>query len=142
MGICGFTNNRRYFIFVFLSEERIKKSVAKHFGLKMSSGHEILGRFMHSMTIIRNLCAHGSRLYNRLFEQKPSLNKKELRLLYVKPDGSVNNAHLYGFILIMKRLLVPEDFSTMKQEIEALTEKYPFVRMSYYGFREDWKKQL
>lgn len=73
----------------------------------MSSGHEILGRFMHSMTIIRNLCAHGSRLYNRLFEQKPSLNKKELRLLYVKPDGSVDNAHLYGFILIMKRLLVP-----------------------------------
>lgn len=42
----------------------------------------------------------------------------------------------------MKRLLVPEDFSTMKQEIEALTEKCPFVRMSYYGFREDWKKQL
>lgn len=108
----------------------------------MSSSHEILGRFMHSMTIIRNLCAHGSRLYNRLFEQKPSLNKKELRLLYVKLDGFVDNAHLYGFILIMKRLLVPEDFSTMKQEIEALTEKYPFVRMSYYGFREDWKKQL
>lgn len=125
-----------------ISEESIKKSVAKHFGLKMSSGHEILGRFMHSMTIIRNLCAHGSRLYNRLFEQKPSLNRKELRLLYIKPDGSVDNAHLYGFILIMKRLLVPEDFSTMKQEIEALTEKYPFVRMSYYGFREDWKKQL
>lgn len=125
-----------------ISEENIKKSVAKHFGLKMSSGHEILGRFMHSMTIIRNLCAHGSRLYNRLFEQKPSLNRKELRLLYIKPDGSVDNAHLYGFILIMKRLLVPEDFSTMKQEIEALTEKYPFVRMSYYGFREDWKKQL
>lgn len=125
-----------------ISEESIKKSVAKHFGLKMSSGHEILGRFMHSMTIIRNLCAHGSRLYNRLFEQKPSLNRKELRLLYIKPDGSVDNAHLYGFILIMKRLLVPEDFSTMKQEIEALTEKYPFVRMSYYGFREDWKKTI
>ena len=57
-----------------ISEEPIKKAVAAYYGLTMTSGHQILGGFMHSMTIIRNLCAHGSRLFNRLFEQKPSLN--------------------------------------------------------------------
>lgn len=61
--------------FLFLiTEQRIKKSVAKNMGFTMSKNDSILGNFMHSMTIIRNLCAHGSRLYNRLFEQKPSLN--------------------------------------------------------------------
>lgn len=125
-----------------ISEESIKKAVANHFSLSMSKNDSILGRFMHSMTIIRNLCAHGSRLYNRLFEQKPSLNKKELNLLCKKADGTVDNAHLYGFIFIMKRLLKTEDFVSMKREIEALTKKYPFVSMGYYGFRNDWKSKL
>lgn len=125
-----------------ISERQIKKSVALHFGLSVSKSDHILGSFMHSMTIIRNLCAHGSRLYNRLFEQKPSLNKKELNLLHRKSDGTVDNAHLYGFIFIMRRLLQADDFSSMKQEIETLTMKYPFVRMSYYGFRNDWKNKL
>lgn len=125
-----------------ITEERIKKAVATHFALTMSKNDSILGHFMHSMTIIRNLCAHGSRLYNRLFEQKPSLNKKELSLLQKGKSGSVDNAHLYGFILIMRRLLNKNDFMSMKQEIENLTYKYSFVRMSYYGFRDDWKSKL
>ena len=94
------------------------------------------------MTIIRNLCAHGSRLYNRLFEQKPWLNKRERALLIKLPDGTVDNAHLYGFILIMRRLLKKEDFTEMKTEILALSQKYPFVNLRYYGFRGDWKTVL
>ena len=108
----------------------------------MKKGSNILGGYMHSMTIIRNLCAHGSRIYNRLFEQKPSLNKSEKALLRKNKDGSIDNAHFYGFLLIMKRLLPSNIFSEMKESIIALTKKYPFVRMDYYGFRNDWKQQL
>ena len=71
------------------------------------------------MTIIRNLCAHGSRLYNRLFEQKPNLNKKDLALLRKDATGTVDNAHLFGFILIMRRLLSAENFQALKAEITA-----------------------
>ncbi|MBR6245395.1 Abi family protein [bacterium] len=68
-----------------ISEPEIKNTVAKFFGLDPDKkGAELLKSFMHSLTIIRNLCAHGSRLFNRLFEQKPWLNKKELSLLRVK----------------------------------------------------------
>ena len=94
------------------------------------------------MTIIRNLCAHGSRLYNRLFEQKPWLSKKEQALLIKENDGTIDNAHLYGFVLIMRRLLLPDEFASMKAEISALSSRYPFVKMRYYGFRNDWKKKL
>jgi membrane protein insertase Oxa1/YidC/SpoIIIJ len=45
-------------------------------------------------------------LYNRLFEQKPSLNKKEQKLLRVLPNGNKDNAHLFGFILIIMLVLV------------------------------------
>ncbi len=126
----------------FISEQAIKDAVARSFGLTMRKGASILGSYMHSMTIIRNLCAHGSRIYNRLFEQKPSLNKKEKALLRINSNGELDNAHFYGFLLVMKRLLPPDQFSAMKSSIISLTQKYPFVRMDYYGFRSDWKQKL
>lgn len=125
-----------------ISEHSLKEIIAKHFGLTMNQGPEILGQYMHSMTIIRNLCAHGSRIYNRLFEQKPSLNKKEQALLIHREDGTIDNAHFYGFFLIMRRLLPTNSFAEMKQALIDLTEKYPFVRMDYYGFRADWKEKI
>ena len=42
----------------------------------------------------------------------------------------------------MKKLLSEFDFQSMKHSIIELTEKYPFVKMSYYGFREDWIEKL
>lgn len=125
-----------------ISEQPIKDAVARTFGLTMSKGASILGSYMHSMTIIRNLCAHGSRIYNRLFEQKPSLNKQEKALLIKNNKGELDNAHFYGFLLIMKRILPSDKFSEMKDSIIALTKKYPFVRMDYYGFRNDWQQKL
>lgn len=125
-----------------ISEESIKSAVAKKIGLPNSNGSELLGKFMHSMTIIRNLCAHGSRIYNRLFEQKPSLNKREQKLLRVSADGIKDNSHLFGFLLIMKKLLKPTDFSSMITEIKSLKHTYPFVDMKYYGFCDDWENVL
>lgn len=128
--------------FYFISERPIKDAVARTFGLTMNKGASILGSYMHSMTIIRNLCAHGSRIYNRLFEQKPSLNKEEKSLLIRDNNGEIDNAHFYGFLLIMKRMLSADQFNEMKKSIIALTKKYPFIRMDYYGFRSDWQQKI
>lgn len=124
-----------------ISEPTIKTAVANALGIT-KQGDYLVGRFMHSMTIIRNLCAHGSRLYNRLFEQKPNLNRKELALLRKDATGTVDNAHLFGFILIMRRLLSAEDFRALKAEIIALTSKIPFVEMKYYGFPDNWQNLI
>ncbi len=75
-----------------ITEQPIKDAVAHAFGLNMTKGASILGSYMHSMTIIRNLCAHGSRIYNRLFEQKPSLNKAEKALLIKNRKGELDYA--------------------------------------------------
>lgn len=124
-----------------ISEPTLKIAVAKAMGFE-KRGDALLGRFMHSMTIIRNLCAHGSRLYNRLFEQKPWLSKNEKQLLILRSNGTIDNSHLFGFVLIMKRLLAPGVFSELKKEISNLCQKYPFVNMQHYGFRNDWESVL
>lgn len=126
----------------FISQEDVKDAVAGNFGLYTPNRTKLLGRYMHSMTIIRNLCAHGNRMFNRLFEQKPSLSKKEKALLRINTDGTMDNSHLYGFILIMKRILPTNEFNELKEAIIGLNNRYPFVRMSYYGFRDDWKEKL
>ena len=119
-----------------ITDSSIKKTVANSMNIKVK-GDELLSKFLHSLTIIRNLCAHGSRLYNRLFQQKPFLNKNERELL-LKRDNDYDNDHLFGFILIMKRLLNVDEFEQMKFSIKYLCDKYPFVDMKYYGFSKDW----
>lgn len=125
-----------------ITDPTVKKAISDHYGLVVNRGDVLLGKFMHSMTILRNLCAHESILFNRLFEQKPSLNKKEQQLLRHNPDGSRDNAHLFGFILIIKRLLNKKDFLALKKELVNLTDNISFVSMRYYGFPDDWKTIL
>lgn len=128
--------------FYSISEPQVQTAIATAFGISTRQGPAIVGQFLHSLTIIRNLCAHGSRLYNRLFEQKPRLSRNERALLRKDAQGNIDNAHLFGFILIIKRLLTIEDFADLKQELLTLKHKYSFVNLKYYGFPEDWQKVL
>ncbi len=121
-----------------ISKNELKEKVAFKFNYKMSNGYEFLEKHMHSITIIRNLCAHNSRLYNRLFVSKPNLNSKEKQFLNRDENGEYDNSHLFGFIMIMRRLLERKDFIDLKKDIIELTHKYPFVSLKYYGFGPNW----
>ena len=81
-------------------------------------------------------------VYNRLFEQKPSLKNEDKSLLRELPNGKKDYAHLFSYILVIKRLLKPEDFYCMKKDIINIKKKYSFVNMKYYGFCDDWEKSL
>ena len=125
-----------------ITDQTVKAEISESMGLTIPNAAGLLGEFLHSLTILRNICAHGGRLFNRLFEQKPSLNKKEKRIMRKDQNGAIDNAHIFGFLLIMRRLLLPTDFSELKEELVRLSEKYPFVHTKYYGFPEDWKEVL
>ena len=125
-----------------VSDEFIKKKIAEEYGLKHNRASTVLGNYLHGITIVRNLCAHDSRLYNRLFITKPDLNKRELALLNKDKNGNPNNSKLYGYVLIIKRLLSKEEFSVFKSRLISICSEYPFVQMSYYGFGDGWKDAL
>lgn len=122
-----------------ISSPVLKRDIAAYYGLHTNKSAKILEIFLYSMTILRNECAHGERLFNRLFARKPSLNRHDRLLLINNAEKGEDNAHLYGYILTMKRMLLPKEWSKLKTEIVSLTDKYPFVDMRYYGFRDDWK---
>ena len=126
-------------LFYKISPEQIKKSVVSAFNIEIEK-YKLLESFMHSITILRNLCAHDSRIFNRLFEQKPRLSTIEKAWLRQKEDGNIDNEHLFSFVLIMKRLLDPTQFTQMVKDIEKLHQEIPFVKMSHYGFPDDWQE--
>ena len=119
----------------------IQKSIAKEFGYCHNTGNELLAQLLHNITIVRNICAHGGRLFNRNFIRKPKLSSKQKKLLRVE-NGEVVYDRLFSYILVIKALSLPEDFELLKEHLVELTVKYPFVDMKYYGFPNDWKEIL
>lgn len=122
-----------------ISSDAVRSAVTSHYSFPSV---KLLDNFMHSMTILRNLCAHGSRIYNRMFSQRPRLSKIEQSYLIKSSDGQIDNTKLYSYIFVMKRLLDANEFGNMKRRLMSLPQQYPSVDMSCYGFRNDWKDVL
>lgn len=52
--------------------DRDKKAIASRF----QQPHEVLGSWLHTLTFIRNICAHHARLWNRELAVSPKIPKK------------------------------------------------------------------
>lgn len=122
-------------------EEDIQKNIAKEFGYYHSSANTLLANLLHSVTIVRNICAHGGRLYNRNFIRKPKLSSCQKKLLRIENGQKVYD-RLFSFILVIRALTLPQDFEILKEHLIELKNKYPFVEMRYYGFPDNWKEIL
>ena len=122
-------------------DDDIQKTVAAEFGYRHSTGNVLLANLLHCVTIVRNICAHGGRLYNRTFIRKPKLSRRQKKLLRMENGQKVYD-RLFSFVLVIKALSLPEDFCQFKEHLGELTQKYPFVDMRYYGFPDDWEKIL
>lgn len=125
-----------------VSEHKLQMTVANEFGLKSNKGYKILSNYLFCLAFLRNICAHGGRLFNRKFNTKPDLNKKEKELLLKNKDGDPDNSHLFGYVINIMRLAQPSDWLCFKDSLIDLCNKYPFVDMSYYGFCNEWYNKL
>ncbi|MEQ9286360.1 MAG: Abi family protein [Cyclobacteriaceae bacterium] len=70
-----------------------KKRIARHFKLPTPY---VLESWMHSITYVRNLCAHHSRLWNRTLTLKPQLLRKPKNAWL--SSNNVNPSKLFAFL--------------------------------------------
>ncbi len=124
--------------FYTIMEVDIQKKVASEFGFNSNNGNDIISSHLHCFTFLRNICAHGGRLFNRSFNTRPMLSKAEKALSKNNP----NNARLFGFILKIKSLARADDWKSFLRTLVSICDEYPSVDMSYYGFCNDWKEYL
>lgn len=118
----------------------IRNEICKsHYG---KINDEYIGNWLQGCTILRNICAHRGRIYNRQIPFSIRLGKKDQQIF--RDNGiSINRAskQLFAYIIVMKKM-IPDDnvWNTFAGRLNYLINKYSFVKLNYYGFTDDWKK--
>lgn len=124
-----------------LLERNMQNKIATQLSFNFENGYKIVSNLLHCVTILRNICAHGGRLYNRLFITKPSLSKKEKGMLRVENNQPVLDK-LFSYVLVLKSLSTEHEFKIVAEHIKALHNEYRLVDFRHYGFPDNWQQIL
>lgn len=115
-----------------LKQNKDKQEIADFFGLH----HTVFASWLHTLTYVRNICAHHARLWNREFAIKPDILLKPRRP-WLKDDFNINQRSFY-FICTLKYLLMaanPNNHLTSK--LDTLFSKYPNISIQFMGIPSD-----
>ncbi len=128
-------------LFKNLKPELRKEICRDHFG-KINDSY--ICNWLQGCTILRNICAHRGRLYNRQIPFSIRLGKRD-KETFQNNGISINKAgkQLFSYIIVIHKM-VPDDnvWDSFINKLTELESKYPFVRLDYYGFTSDWKSVL
>lgn len=106
--------------------------IAKTFGLP----HQLIGSWLLACSYLRNLVAHHSRVWNRVFTIKPHVHTPHRAYM----DG--RNDRLFGFCVVLqllnKAISVETGFAT---QLRALLDAHPAVPLDAMAFPPDWHKR-
>ncbi|SZD73612.1 Abortive infection bacteriophage resistance protein [Candidatus Ornithobacterium hominis] len=120
-----------------LRNNKDKKRIADFFKVH----HTIFQSWLHSLTYVRNICAHHSRLWNRDLAVEPRLLLKP-QAAWVSSSYN-NNKRVFYFICVLKYLLdSANDNNSLTLKLDELFAKYPTVPIQYLGIPSDGKGSL
>ena len=107
------------------------KPICGAFGLS----HNVLVSWLHSISYVRNICAHHARLWNRECRIKP------IAANAYKADLTPND-RVYAQLIVMQILLrkiAPGNH--WAQRLMDLLEEHPAIPLRSMGFPPDWKSR-
>jgi len=127
--LMSFSNVSKLYNAMYRSSEI---NIAKH--LKVSC--PTLINHLHCLSVLRNKCAHGARLYNTHFNPPAKLSTT-----FLQNNPSVNNASLFAYILVLKwRLPTNAERQSLKKDLAELLGRYKdVVDLSLIGFPANYK---
>lgn len=124
-------------LFSNFSNSTAKHAIAKEFGL---NHHKFLRSWLECLAVIRNGCAHHSRLLNRVFPIKPIMPER-----MTKPwitDFSFREQTLYPQLCyIVYWLNSISSNNTLVPDFKRLLSEHPSVQTRLLGFPRDWEEE-
>jgi abortive infection bacteriophage resistance protein len=97
----------------------------------------LLTSWLHTLSYIRNLCAHHARVWNRTVSIKPMIPRNE------QAWQKINNQKIFFVLLIIKKLMsMTEEWQEWQAGFIKLIDSNPAINLKAMGFPDDWKKQL
>lgn len=119
------------------SDATAKHSVAREFGL---NHHKFLKSWLESLAVLRNCCAHHSRLLNRVFPVKPQMPKRMSGIWIT--DFSFREQTLYPQLCyIVYWLNSISANNTFAVEFKHLLTEHPSVDAKMLGFPKNWEQE-
>jgi len=95
--------------------------------------YNIFASWLHSITYLRNLCAHHSRLWNRLFAIPPRIMDDYRG--HMEPNDKFCAQAAMSHILLQK--ISPD--SQWSKRLHSLMEKHSSVPLKSMGFTDNWQ---
>jgi abortive infection bacteriophage resistance protein len=122
-----------------LSKDSDKKAIARGLGLEAP----LLESWLHTLTMVRNLCAHHSRLWNRELGIKPAAPKSR-RIAWPAYLRDGNNAlHTRAAVIlpILQHFMTQcAPHASWKQRLIELFKAFPNTPLSAMGLPHDWQQ--
>lgn len=107
----------------------IKTKIAHELGLPV----KYIENWLHCLSILRNICAHRGRIYNRNLVKRPLLSHSDNKM-------GLRADRVFTLIFIMEKLII--DRSAWRRFTGMLMNainSHPEVKLSHLGFPENWK---
>ena len=119
-----------------LKPGRDKRQIAHYFGLN----DKTFSSWLHSIVYIRNVCAHHSRLWNRVLSIQPIIPETTHNLWLL--NNSISNKKVYfilSMIIYMLEIVNPKH--SFRKKFDILVKNYPQVNLFAMGFPENWNDE-
>jgi abortive infection bacteriophage resistance protein len=113
-----------------------KKKIALHFGI---SHPPVLESWIQSMTYIRNVCAHHSRLWNRILTVRPNYLERPVNTWISDRPANNKSYYLTCCFLYMLRSINPN--TRFVENFKKLLDRHKDINLAAMGFPQDWESQ-
>jgi abortive infection bacteriophage resistance protein len=124
-------------LYIGLKNNSDKKRIADFFDVH----HTVFTSWLHTLTYIRNICAHHSRLWNRDLAIEPEKLLKPVGN-WISPPFQ-NNKRMFYFICVLKYMLLRANpRNSIKDKLNTLFLKHPNVPVQFMGIPSDGKGNM
>ncbi|OPA83995.1 hypothetical protein BFW86_25565 [Pseudomonas fluorescens] len=122
-------------LYKVLAKDSDKKAIARR--LKLPA--PLMQSWLHTLTIIRNICAHHSRLWNRELGIRPELPKKANFLWPEHLFQPGPHTRTFAALCILNHLMHQVSPHTRWDRcLYQLIDDFPDVSLKAMGFPQDW----
>ena len=116
--------------------DQIKRNIAAHYGIPDA----VLTSWLQTINVIRNICAHHSRLWNKELGVRPFIPRKNKYPQWHAPVA-ISQHRIFGILTILYYLLkITAPQSQWKTRLNSLLDKYPEISRWSMGFPDNWKE--
>lgn len=120
-------------IFTNLKNNKCKDSITKYFALK---DVHILENWMRCFSLIRNICAHHSRVWNRRIT-KMTIPKKPLNI-YIKNNNLLQYKIYLYLVNIYYILKIVDPLNNFRNRLLEIMHSCPLAQEKEMGFPKNW----